>query len=161
MVAGYFVYIFIIFSPQNKEIIVKDLKWERITSVCEKQLVTHEGWEFPEGARLISAEKKVYERTRKMFQYGWTSHYADWYKYETNDTVKVKTLIKTGNKEDAIEWPTTQLLEGQFYSNESETYSVVDTEGNIYKTTFEVWNQLKVNKKIKVTINSDKTLSLT
>lgn len=130
--------------PKTERLTVSDMTWERLVDVCEVRPVRHEGWELPEGATLISAEKRVYQYIRRMHQFRGTPVYADWYVYEIDEPVTVRTARAAGHKGEEMSWPEPGLQAGQGTQDRREKLTVVASDGTSYSVDSDIWDQLDI-----------------
>lgn len=141
--------------PTNRTIVVDDMGWVRSVTVSETRSVRHEGWELPEGATLIAAEKRPYQYVRKQFEFQGKPIYADWYTYEIDESVPVRTETTSGGKADAREWPTPDLSEGQSVGNGTETLTIHTADGENHEISSEIWDKVDIGQTIEATIAPD------
>lgn len=141
--------------PTNRTIVVDDMSWVRSVTVSETRSVRHEGWELPEGATLIAAEKRPYQYVRKQFEFQGKPIYADWYTYEIDELVPVRMETTSGGKDDLREWPESRLLANQSAGNGTETLTIHTADGESYETSNEIWDQVEIGQTIEATITPD------
>jgi hypothetical protein len=142
-------------QPRNVELEIDDLSWVRSVEVLEVRPTRHEGWELPEGATLVSSEKRAYQYVKRRFEYRGTPVYADWYTYEIDEPVCVRTETASGGAGDAIEWPDVSLSEGQSVGKRTETLLVHAADGTEYEVSDEVWRELEVGGTVNATVTWD------
>lgn len=141
--------------PHKERIEVADMRWERTVAISEVVPTRHEGWEFPEGARLISAEKRAYQYIRKRYQYLGTPIYADWYVYETDDLTQVDTAYESGGRDDEMKWPKPRLEESQSEGERIQRLTVTSSDGTEHEVSQEIWDSLHVGDVIEATVSDD------
>lgn len=141
--------------PHKERIEVADMRWERTVAISEIVPTRHEGWEFPEGARLISAEKRAYQYVRKMYQYRGTPIYADWYVYETDDLTQTGTASESGGRDDEMKWPEPKLGDGQSVGQREQRLTVTTPDGTEHEVSQEIWDSLRVGDSVDATVTAD------
>ena len=122
-----------ILIPKKEEITVSHLNWECETDIQEFKEVEEIGTTVPEGAtvtKVAEKEKTVDGKVKKVICY--TYLIKKWVTESTN----VVTGDETTTPQHDDEAP---LPEGKRYGKKRETYTVVDTNGNVWRTDYPRW----------------------
>lgn len=144
--------------PHKERIEITDMRWTRTVTISEAVPTRHEGWELPEGARLISTEKRAYQYVRKMYQYRGDPIYADWYVYETDDPTQTGVVSESGERNDEMKWPEPKLDDGQSAGQREQRLTVTTPDGTEHETSQEIWDSLHVGDVVDATVSDDGTI---
>lgn len=129
--------------PPRETITITDAGWTRSVPIMEDRPVRQEGWELPEGARLVASEKRPYQYVRRQHQFRGTPVYADWYTYETDKPIPVDVRVAKGGADDERTWPQAEASDGQSVGEGTETLWVIDGQGRRREATEEAWEAMR------------------
>lgn len=164
--------VFFFAKPVVVEGTVKTVSWTRTIDILKKTTVKNDGWEVPEGARVLETrreykgKKEVPDRvdTDGTIHYRSESEYAIRYYYEIDEWPVVRQVITNAYSDaegNIVEpyWGEVVLEENERQGSSRETYEAhVVQKGDGTLRTIELgqqlWNDVKPNEYVKATVDS-------
>lgn len=164
--------VFFFSKPVVVEGTVKTISWSRTIDICKKTTVKKDGWEVPEGARVLETRRE-YKGTKEVpdkvdtdgtIHYRSESEYAIRYYYEIDEWPVVRHVITNAYSDaegNIVEpyWGDVVLEENERQGSSHETYEAhVVQKGDGTLRTIELgqqlWNGVKPNEYVRATVDS-------
>lgn len=164
--------VFFFSKPVVVEGTVKTISWSRTIDICKKTTVKKDGWEVPEGARVLETRRE-YKGTKEVpdkvdtngtIHYRSESEYAIRYYYEIDEWPVVRHVITNAYSDaegNIVEpyWGDVVLDENERKGDFHETYEAhIVQKGDGTLRTIELgrqlWNGVKPNEYVRATVDS-------
>lgn len=134
----------------NKSVIRADkLEWVASVPILEQGQQRQEGWDFPEGATLVSASLRP-QQDISFEDEGTQTFYATWFVYEVTSPVVVDTATERGPKSQPVRMPEPKLSDGQVAGEPSVAHLVTDEQGHEHLITEEAWDAMELGATFSV-----------
>lgn len=145
--------------PKKETITVRDKIWERKVDIEEYTEIEESGWTVPAGATVVSVSQRekssdvTFKANGDIVEWEGSKDgtYKPYYTYRVKRWVIIDTKITTGTSEVTPYYDDTESLpEGRRYGTRTDTYNVIDTNGNTWVLDQNKWAILKSGDNINI-----------